>query len=132
MIGGIEIELRSPANDAIPDLIVRQMVELWPGARFQDAYTAEVRSIGDPWVAIFGTCNLEFFVFRDAAAAEKWQAAGAVQDNSNTMLHFIVENPAEAKSSTQLVTLVCDEETAEISRLIDGLRIAFHALAPNP
>jgi hypothetical protein len=122
MIGGIDISFNVPVNNPTADLIVRRMRQFWPEGVFQDANSAETHGIFEPWVAIHGTNSREFFIYRDAEAAKKWNDAGAVPENSNTMLHFLLGPAPEVDSESQQVTVVCDKRTEDIMSVIRDLQ----------
>src|SRR5574337_52941 len=111
MIGGIDVILSVPANDSTADLIVRRVRHYWPNGIFQDANSLQMYSLFDRWVAIIGTNSREFFVYQDADAAKKWEEEGAVPENANTMLHFLLDPSPNPNSKLQEITVVVDERT---------------------
>jgi hypothetical protein len=128
MIGGIDISFNVPGNNSTADLIVRQMRQFWPDGVFQDADSADTHGIFDPWVAIYGTNSREFFIYRDAESAQRWEDAGAVPENSNTMLHFLLGPPTDVNSESQQITVVCDNRTEEIMSVIRDLQVTLFPL----
>jgi hypothetical protein len=124
MIGGIDIILQAPPGIPLADLILGRLRSFWQSAVFQRADETDQYPIGDPWVLIHGGASREFFVYKDGDAAAAWARQGAVRENSNTMLHFLIG--PERLGELQEVTVVCDERTREIDQLIGDLQDTFH------
>jgi hypothetical protein len=59
----------------------------------------------------------ELFVYRDSAAADLWDADGAVPIASNTMIHLIADGNS--------IAVVNDEKVAAMESVIDAIRSAL-------
>jgi hypothetical protein len=130
-IGGIDTILEAPPGVHVVELILRRIRHFWPDAYYQNADDAnEVYSIHDDWVSISSSLAHEFFIYKDAATAQSWDRDGAVPENHNTMIHFMVG----AWSSTddlQQITVVCDEETTELRKLFEDMGESFRNSIPD-
>jgi hypothetical protein len=93
MIGGIDIVLAAPAEIPLADVIIRRMSESWPNGLFEDVNGDRSYRPFEPWVAIHAAKSKEFFVYQDAAAEQSWESDGAVPENANTMIHFLIGGP---------------------------------------
>jgi len=124
MIGGIDIILQASPGMPLAELILGRLRSFWPSAVFQDADAADQYPIGDPSVLIHGGASREFFIYQDRNAAAVWARQGAVCENRNTMLHFLIG--PETMGELQEITVVCDERTKEIDQLIADLQDTFH------
>jgi hypothetical protein len=127
MIGGIDIVLVAPAEVPLADVIVRRMAETWPSGLFEDVDADRSYGLSDPWVAIHAANSKEFFVYRDAAAEESWEQNGAVPENANTMIHFLIGGLLSGKHRLRQMTIVCDQETDELKQLVSDLKNIFRA-----
>ncbi len=125
MIGGVDANLTAPGNIPVTDLIIARMREFWPDGWFQDADSAELHRITEPWVSTIGSRSQEFFVFENRHSAEDWAEHGAMEENSNTMLHFLVGELKTDKRLLREVTMVCDAVDSELERLIKDLESTF-------
>ncbi len=103
------------------------MRRVWPDGRFQDAEEQQWRALSDPWVLVRGAASSEFFIFRNRLIAEAWDR-GEVPEERSTMLHFLIEPPTDSETGWSQVTLVCDERTERIDRLIEDLKATFQSL----
>jgi hypothetical protein len=68
----------------------------------------------------------EFFVYRDAEAAEDWENEGATSANVNTMLHFLI-NKLDKSAALREVTLVCDQLDEPMQHLLADLSAQLQA-----
>ena len=59
----------------------------------------------------------EIFVYRDAQAADVWDAAGAIPAVHNTMIHILVDEG--------LLTLVVDQSDNEMQQVAAAVRSAL-------
>ena len=125
MIGGTDIILVGPSHLGISDLILRVCRDRWSDCHFQNADSLDVHKIDDPWVWTLGTLSKEFFVYRDAEAANNWTTDGASREATNTMLHFILRDLSQDGLLYAEVTLVCDQLDAAVSSIADSLRSGF-------
>lgn len=123
--GGRDILIEAPPDVPIVDVILRWMRLHWPDAYFQDADQEEYHPIDSPLVFLHGGLSREFFVFIDAGSVEAWHRDGAIIENANSMLHFLVDAPPRTKNSPHHVTLVCDEVSEAIERLAADLKKSF-------
>lgn len=123
MIGGIDMILEAPPGDYLVELILRRIRHFWPDARYQNADDAEVYSVRDGWLSISGSQATEFFIYKNEKAAQSWDRYGAIAENRNTMIHFLVDK--SSFNDLQQITLVCDEETAEMRHLAKDLQENF-------
>lgn len=128
-IGGIDIVLHAPASENAGDAILRACRIYWPESDcvFQDARVHAWRAFSDPWVWIVGTHCKEFSVYRDFAAVDSWKAHGAIQGNTNTMLHFIIGEPKSPAAETVEVAVVFDALTKSMERFLNDLHASFNA-----
>ncbi|MBI3463563.1 MAG: hypothetical protein HY000_10970 [Planctomycetes bacterium] len=127
-IGGIDRVLFAPAGVSVADAILQVCRDLWPKCIFQDSDGAIGHEIDDPWVWMHGTASDEFFVFTDRTAYEMWNEFGASQENSNSMLHFIVRPHPGPPYGLFEVTVVVDQWDESMRALDDGLQNAFQAI----
>ena len=91
-----------------------------PRAVFENGLTGErYDSFGE---IPFGEVE-EIFVYRDHAAAEIWDAEGAIPEASNTMIHLIADPGS--------VTAVVDQRTGEITEILAAIEygLAHDSLA---
>lgn len=121
MIGGIDVHLPTRAGASSIEVAVRAVRQRWPVATFENALTGEqYPHFGQ---IPFGEIQ-ELFVYRDSAAAEKWDVDGAVPEVYNTMLHLIPDD--------NLLTVVVDERNAAMNELLaaiqSGLRDEIHCI----
>ncbi len=88
MIGGKDIvALFGGSGEVVLGLVTEAICEVWPEA------------------VIISAEPLEWFVYRDELAHQRWNRDGASPENANTMIHLIAE-PWNA------LTLVLDDPTA--------------------
>jgi hypothetical protein len=110
MIGGIDVRIPSIADDLSLEVAVRAIRQVWPRAVFENGLTGErYDSFGE---IPFGEVE-EIFVYRDRAAAEIWDAQGAMPEASNTMIHLIAD--------PGWVTAVVDQRTGEINEILAAI-----------
>jgi hypothetical protein len=127
MIGGIDIVLVAPAGVPLADVIVRRMAETWPDGLFEDVDADHSFPLVDPSLAFRAGQSKEFFVYRDAAAAESWEQDGAVAENANSMIHFLIGGLLAGKHRLRQMTIVCDHESDDVKQLVSDLRNTFRA-----
>jgi hypothetical protein len=111
----------------VADVILRLIRLRWPSACFLDAEGDHAEPIDSPGVLVRGARSREFFVFASPEAAESWQRDGATPENTNTMLHFLVQEHDAADRSPRRVTMVCDALSEEMKSLADELQASFLA-----
>ena len=124
-IGGRDILIAAPPDVSAAEFILRRMRQLWPDGYFQDADEEVYHPVDSPGVLIQGCRSREFFVFINRAAAEAWHRAGATPENTNSMLHFLVEDRPRSRRSPRHVTMVCDELSSTIESLAADLKKSF-------
>ena len=114
MIGGIDIEIPHHAGENASEVVVRTIRLQWPLAAFENGLTGDRygRYPEIPFRQIE-----ELFIYRDNQVADQWDAEGAVAALCNTMIHLITE--------PDLVTLVIDERTEEMMRMVASIRFAL-------
>jgi hypothetical protein len=130
--GGQDILIESPPDVLAADVILRWMRLLWPNAYFQDADQDDYHPIDSPSVLIKGGRSREFFVFIDRASAEAWHRDGATPENSNSMLHFLVDDLPRTRNRPRHVTLVCDEVSEAVKSLVADLKKSFRGSRRPP
>jgi hypothetical protein len=123
--GGIDIEIVAPPDAPVVDVILKEMAWYWPGALFLDADGDDPIALDDPEVFIRAPSSREFFILRDRAALESWDRLGAVPENENTMLQFLIRDHGTGQRQFRLVTLVCDVRAEWIDDLVPELRHNF-------
>jgi hypothetical protein len=128
--GGQDILIEAPPDVPAADVILRCLRLLWPDAYFQDADQEDYHPVDSPRVLIQGGRSREFFVFINRGAAESWNRDGATPENSNSMVHFLVEDRPRSRRSPRHVTLVCDEVSEAIERLAADLKKSFWGSRP--
>ena len=119
----IVIEARPDAP--VGELILSRVRRHWPGGWFQDAEEDQIYRLRDPRVVVAGGRSSEFYIYRDQEAYDAWQRDGATAENLDTMLYFILDDPASVGGDLQEVTLVCGERTDAIQQLIHDLTASF-------
>jgi hypothetical protein len=108
MIGGVDIRIATSADDSAAIIAVRVVLQYWPHAAFENAVTGEYYKTY--WQIPFSDLK-EIFVYRDASAAQQWDAEGAVPGVHNTMIHILRDKG--------LLTLVVDDpEGSEMGHII--------------
>jgi hypothetical protein len=128
--GGQDILIDVPPGVPAGDIIVRLMRLVWPSAYFQDADLDDYHPINSQKIMIHGGLSREFFIFADSDAAKAWHRDGATPENSNSMLHFLVDYPPGTQRFPRNVTLVCDELSEPIERLVTDLKESFLSSRP--
>jgi hypothetical protein len=114
MIGGIERRVPTRAGRSALEPAVRAVRQFWPKAVFENAETGD--RYDEFWEVPLGRLD-EIFVYRDAAAADGWEAEGAVPRLRNTMVHLIADEDA--------ITVVVDEKDSFFAELIDTISSAL-------
>jgi hypothetical protein len=135
-IGGEDIILKAPADGApgdLGDIILRACWRHWEygDCHFEDADRPGAYSFREPWVWTVGTTSKEFFVYKDAAAAESWEQYGMTRANASAMLHFLIGGWEPTPPGIIEVTLVCDRQTRAIKTLVAQLRAMFENGVPR-
>jgi hypothetical protein len=114
MIGGVESQVLTQTADAL-EIGIRTIQRHWPKAVIENGETAEryhhVRDVP------FGKMS-ELFVYRDAAAADRWDEDGAVPEVFNTMIHLL-EDPG-------MLTIVVDEKDALMQEVVADITSAVN------
>lgn len=128
--GGRDILIEAPPGVSAADVIIRVMRLLWPTACFQDADHEDFHPIDSHKVMVQGGRSREFFIFVDRASAEAWHRDGATSENSNSMLHFLIDQATGNRRSPRQVTLVCDEYSGPIESLVADLNKSFRGSRP--
>ena len=114
MIGGIDIRIPTQAGRSTVEASVRTIRQLWADPVFENGLTGE--RYESFWDVPFGQIE-ELFVYRDAQAADQWDAMGAIPELSNTMIHLIADPGA--------LTVVVDEQNAEAESILAAIRSAL-------
>lgn len=128
-IGGYDILLLAPSDEAVGDVILRTTWRHWPDCVFQAANDEKVHRLNEPWVWQVGTAQSEFFIYRNKHAADRWEAEGATRRNLETMLYFLVKRNSD-DSTICFVTLVCGKVTGSVRKLVEELQTGFLSLKP--
>jgi hypothetical protein len=119
MIGGIDVHLPTMAGASSIEVAVRAIRQSWPSASFENGITGE--RYDHFWQIPFGEIE-ELFVYQDSAAADIWEAEGAVPAAFNTMIHLIPDD--------DLLCVVVDEKDEAMEQLLavikSGLRDEIH------
>jgi len=118
--------LSAPSNISVGDLILNACRRMWSphDCCFQDALSEQIASLNESWVWLKGAKSKEFFVYKDAEAAESW-ADGPTLANRNTMLHFTIfaiDNDGGEKTQ---VAVVFDRLDGEMKRFLEDLRTSL-------
>lgn len=95
MIGGIDIIIKTRSGADAMDVALRLARRIWPQMVVEDAATGERAS---NVAALALDQAMEILVYRDALAAEQWDAHGAIPVLDGTMIHLI--RAAEALTIT--------------------------------
>src|SRR6266571_3332469 len=91
MIGGRDIVLGGPTEPNEARLIISLLRSKWPNLVAQDACSAVPFSDEE----LSGQLQVhEFFVYRDHDAFRSWTTHGATPDNSDSLVHTIIEPEA--------------------------------------
>lgn len=116
MIGGIDIHLPTSAGECSLETAAHTIRRFWPDAVVENGTT------GDRYSAFADApfqAEREFFIYRDAASADAWNAEGAVPSLYNTMVHILFDPGC--------VTLVFDEDGELVRRMTDAVAAALAA-----
>lgn len=122
-IGGIDVTLSVESDVVAAEVILDAVREIWPNAVFEDGIEVGTYSIDDPEVGRYWAAGPEFFVYRDCSAADAWERLGGVDENQDSMLHFLLAT--DAAGNTREVTVVIGSRTAEMERLLRNLKENF-------
>lgn len=122
-IGGIDVILPVERDVAAAEIILEAVRTLWPGAIFEDADDAGTHSMDDPEIWQYWSASREFFIYRDRAAAEAWEKLGGVDENQNSMLHFLIAS--DSSGCDRRVTVVIGSRTVETEWLLRNLKENF-------
>jgi hypothetical protein len=131
-IGGVDTVLKSPGSLPVTEVVLRLCRLRWPNFVFQDEGETQTRTLDDPALWLNLTASQEFFVFRDRAAADRWDEAGFDPTDPNSMLYFLVGELDDSKPPSREVTLVCGELTNEIREFIAQFEQALEFFASAP
>lgn len=107
-------------------LMLEAIQDRWPRAVFQDANEDTVCSLASLLPDSGKLRSNEFFVYRDEDSAQSWNADGKSSPNSNSMVHFLIEDDRLPADRLQL-TMVVDEVTPEMSELFTAIGSLFPA-----
>ena len=91
--------------------IVRQF---WPNAIFENGLTGDRY---ESFTDIPFRETEELFVYRDVAAADAWDAEGAIPSLYNTMIHVIAD--------PGYITIVVDEKDELVQRMTEAIASAL-------
>ncbi len=130
MIGRCDYQLVAPPIPDVPEWIISVCRRKWPHGVFLDADETELIPLNSPKLA-WRSPSQEFFVFSDRGTAEAWDDLGPCAENWNRMLHFLWK----AEEEEAPVTVVIDELTPEVQKLLDDLQATFREAAyfvPGP
>ena len=106
-IGGVDYLLEVD-NDNAFNIVVNYMKKYWPNALFQSVEAESYVSIDKA-----EDCD-EFFIYQDQAAWDLWELdLPGEKEDQNKMFYFILQYAC--------VTLVVDEESPEILKVVDKL-----------
>jgi hypothetical protein len=107
MIGGIDIQIPTTCGASSLEFATRAIQQRWPSAVFENGLTGDRYEHFDE--IPFGETT-ELFIYRDRAAADLWEAEGAVPSAFNTMIHLVADG--------DMLTLVVDERDAAMEEII--------------
>lgn len=130
MIGRTDILLSAPPGAPVGEIVVDVCRRFWPKAVFQNVDDEQTHPLDGSEAWEHAASSNEFFVFRDAAAAESWERLGAVIENANTMLHFLIRDRNGLNADREL-TCVCDVRTGEVEHVIDSIKSQLGHLAKS-
>lgn len=88
MIGGVDIPIATEAGESSLVVAARAIRQHWPHAVFEDGLTG--RRYPSYWDTPLDRME-EVFVYRDSAAADLWDAEGAVPKALNSMIHVLAD-----------------------------------------
>jgi hypothetical protein len=123
----MDLVLKVPRECFDPQIILEAISDIWPDARFQDADSTEVLSLDELLRDSKTPASSEFFVYRDDSSAQKWAQNGWSPDNSNSMVHFLIQ-PAPSPSDLVQITMVVDELRDDAAELFIALRSSLGEL----
>lgn len=115
MIGRIDVVFTAPASAPVGEIIAEVCRQYWPHALFQDVDEEQTHALDHGWNG--AGSSKEFFIYRDAAAADAWENLGVVPENENTMLHFLIRDQGDLGEERE-VTCVCDAPTGDAEKII--------------
>lgn len=130
MIGRIDVVLSVPPCAPVGEIVVDVCRRYWPQAVFQDVDDEQTHSLDRSEAWDHAAASTEFFIFRNPAAAESWERLGAVLENSNTMLHFLIRD-RNGSSADRELTCVCDARTGDVEQIIDSIKSELGQLAKS-
>jgi hypothetical protein len=107
MIGGVDIRIPTGAGESSLIVAARAIRQYWPHAVFENGSTGH--RYQSYWDTPLDQLE-EVFVYRDLAAADVWDAEGAVPAAINTMIHVIADDG--------LATIVVDEPQSAAMKTI--------------
>lgn len=125
MIGRIDIVFTAPPSAPAAEIIAEVCQHYWPRACFQDVEDEQAHPLDGDWNDV--SFSSEFFIYRDAAAVDAWEKLGAVTENANTMLHFLIRN--DKPHGDREVTCVCDARTGDIEKIISSIQLELGQIA---
>ncbi|HJT32868.1 MAG TPA: hypothetical protein VJ783_12580 [Pirellulales bacterium] len=130
MIGRTDVVLSAPECAPVGEIVVDVCRRYWPQAIFQNVDDEQTHPLdgGEAWE--HAASSNEFFVFRDSAAAESWERLGAVPENANTLLHFLIRD-RDGLSADRELTCVCDALTGDVDQIIDSIKSELGHLAKS-
>ncbi len=126
MIGRIDVVFMAPPSAPVGEVIADICRQYWPDALFQDVEDDQAHPLEGGWNDV-GSSN-EFFIYRNATAAEAWEKLGTVAETENTMLHFLIRGRDGAGGGHE-VTCVCDARTGEVERIIHTIQSELGQIA---
>jgi hypothetical protein len=119
MIGGIDVAIPTNCGPMSIEIAVRAIRQRWPHAEYENGITGDrYHEFGQ---IPFGKLE-EIFVYRDGAAADRWDADGAIPSLRNTMIHLVAD--------PELVTVVVDERDAEMEAIVTAISSALRDKVP--
>jgi hypothetical protein len=124
MIGGTDNVLWVDENAPAFDLIVSAVRQHWPHLVLQNAdedLPIEPSKSSDLTILL----GREFFLYRNAAAAENWLNEGVTESNKNTMIHGLLGNRRKPDRRVRSITLVADDWTGELAAILKDIQEAF-------
>ncbi len=90
MIAGIDRTFSISAGTVNAVAALRACMRHWPDSIYQNADDTDLLPIHRAILSRPGNLGSEFFIFRDRQIAESWDNEGAIPDNQDSMIHFLI------------------------------------------
>lgn len=118
LIRGTDVVIETVRDGFDLPTLLDGLLDIWPDAVIQDADAEGVEPLAAVVKGTGSVVGREFFLYKAAAAAARWERDGWTEEYGNDMVHFLVADDATRPGGLQ-VTLVIDAFTGEVVRLLD-------------